>query len=504
MKRALLLCGTLGLAHPGQAATPPLPLPDAPVRLVIPDAAAFDAALSGRWRLALEGDADPNDPLVGAWRRTQVGAKLEDQWSRLAKDVPWSWADIRSLQPRRVGLALLDVGHLELVLVVDTPLLALPLSPPVGEAREHAGAVYRLVARGSADGASDERRMGLAWARLGSLLVLATSERALKLAIDAAQSGQGFDAPLAGLASLELDLDALRKDLYFRREFLFGAGPETGRVQAALRLEDGRLVELREGRSDEAPAAFRIEAAGLGAGWEPDAAGLFGALRRGLLEPQPRLAERPVPPRRPLPAAGHAAEDRYLVDLRQALPGAGPEYEEGELADWRDLLGRHAPRGWGWVAAADGRPSVVFEWPAERDAELLALTRRTLERRAGRVTVVTVGDTSELRVGPGLAAAAWRRTGRFVWFGPDAASLASRAEPIAAPDVVRWARLDLDALRSESARWPRLEGPATPEEVRPFSDRLLGLLGWIPNARGIAVERRARGGGAFRERVVFE
>ena len=41
-----------------------------------------------------------------------------------------------------------------------------------------------------------------------------------------------------------------------------------------------------------------------------------------------------------------------------------------------------------------------------------------------------------------------------------------------------------------------------PETVRPLSDRVLGLLGWMPEVRSIAVERR-RAGGAWEERVTF-
>ena len=41
-----------------------------------------------------------------------------------------------------------------------------------------------------------------------------------------------------------------------------------------------------------------------------------------------------------------------------------------------------------------------------------------------------------------------------------------------------------------------------PEETRPFSDRLLGLLGWIPETRTISVERRKTVDG-WTERVVF-
>jgi len=488
---------------PVAAADRPLPLPPAPVRLVIPDAGAFDRALTGRWRLALEGAARPDDPVLVAWRRSQVGAKLEDQWGRLSADLPWTWTEIRRLQPRRVGMALLDVGQLEAVLAIETPLAALPITPPLGEEKHHAGASYRLIASGAGDGVSDERRLGLAWARVEDVLLLATSERALRLALDAALAQAGFHAPLPGLASVELDLDALRKDLYFRREFLFGSGRETGALRAALRLEGDALVEVREGRSDERATAVQFDALGLGAGWEPEASGLLGAIRGALLEPRPAPPYRPVPALVPLPAAGRDTEDRYLVDLRRPLPGEGPENEEGELGAWRELLAQQPPDGWGFVVARDGRLRVVFEWPAARDAELLALMRRSVERRAGRVTVVATGATSELRVGPDLPAAALRRTGRFVWLGSDARALAAAAEPSRAADVVRWARLDLVALRAEAARWNRLEGPASPEAVRPFSDRVLGLLGWIPDVKAISVERRLEGSG-FRERLAFE
>lgn len=492
------------LAVPASAAERPLALPDAPVRLVIPDAEAFDATLAGRWRLALEGEANPSDPVVAAWRRMQVGSKLEEQWSRLSADLPWTWAEIRKLKPRRVGLALLNVGHLEAVLAIETPLAALPVTPPLGEEKQHQGVVYRLIAQGAADGASDERRMGLAWARHGDQLLLATTERALRLSLDAALASAGFEAPLPGLVSVELDLGALREDLYFRREFLFGDGPERGRVRAALRKDGERLVEIREGASDEAATAHRFElSAALGVGWEPEAKGLAAILRGALLEPVPEPAPRPLPALRPLPNAGLDNEDRYLTDLRQPLPGSGPENEEGELRDWRELVSRHTPAGWGWVARRDGRRLVVFEWPEARDGELVELARRTLERRAARAVVARAGDSKELRLGPDLAAAAVRRTGRFLWLGPDAAALADVVEPVAAPELIRWARLDVDRLRDEGPSWNRFEGPASPEEVRPFSDRILGLLGWVPEVKAISVERRRTAVG-FEERVTFE
>jgi hypothetical protein len=153
--------------------------------------------------------------------------------------------------------------------------------------------------------------------------------------------------------------------------------------------------------------------------------------------------------------------------------------------------------------ASDGSRRIVFEWPAALDGELLALCRQTLERRAGRVDSARLGDVDQLRVGPGLVALAVKRTGRFVWFGPNSASLASVAEPNAQGDLVRWACLDLGALRDASARWERVEGPAAPERVRPFSDRILGLLGWMPSVTRLSLERRQTGE-TWTERLVFE
>ena len=114
MNRSLLLAALTTFF--AQAATP-LPLPQAPVRIVIPDPDAFDAALTSGYRQFLTGAPDENDPVVSAWRKTQVGSKLEDQWSRLSKDLPWTWEQIHALQPTAVGIALLQVGHLEAVLV---------------------------------------------------------------------------------------------------------------------------------------------------------------------------------------------------------------------------------------------------------------------------------------------------------------------------------------------------------------------------------------------------
>jgi len=272
-------------AAAGVATASDLPLPKAPVRVVIADPAAFDAALTGAFRRALVGKPAEDDPVAAAWRRTRVGTKLEEQWGRLSNDLPWTWDVLRRLQPRAVGLALLEVGHLEAVLAVDTPLARLPVTPRSGAARTHAGVAYQLVAAGAADGSEDtDRRMGLAWGRVGDVLLVATSERAIRLAIDESVAGRGFAAPLPGLVSLELDLDALRADRYFRREFPFGPGSEASLVRAALRIENGQLVEVREGSGEAGPPAVSFAAPGAAAsGWETDASGLGPALRAGLL-----------------------------------------------------------------------------------------------------------------------------------------------------------------------------------------------------------------------------
>src|SRR5262249_50255315 len=61
MKRFLFV-SALALAALRSAAAP-LPLPDAPVLLVIPDPAAFDAALGGGFRAALTGEMSQDDPV---------------------------------------------------------------------------------------------------------------------------------------------------------------------------------------------------------------------------------------------------------------------------------------------------------------------------------------------------------------------------------------------------------------------------------------------------------
>jgi hypothetical protein len=402
-----------------------------------------------------------------------------------------------------MGLALLDVGSLEVVIVVDAQIIALPTALSPGTPKSRSGVTYHVVTRGAADGAEDGgRRMGLAWAWLGSRLLLATSERALGLAIDESLAGRAFEAPLPGLVSLDLDVDALRKDRYFRREFLFGPSTDEGHVVAALRAEGDHLVEVREGRGDAGAGGAVFDAAGaVAAAWESDDAALAPALRAAILEPLSSLSERPVPPIVPLPPALATSTDRYLVNLEQP-PESGATWEEGELPAWRDLLAKRPAGGWGYALGADGSRRVVFAWPESLDEELLRLSRATAGRRSGPTVVVTSPGSREIRVGPDLAAMALRRTGGFVWIGRTAAELADAPTPTRSPDIVRWARLDLDAIRAEADRWPKAEGPAAPEQTRPFSDRILGLLGWMPETRSLSVERRRTEHG-WSERVVF-
>ncbi len=498
-----LTAALLGRGAPSTAAER-LPLPDGPVRLVIPDAVAFDAALGGSFRAAATGEVGADDPLLSAWRQSPVGSKLEAEWSKLSSDLPWTWTQIRALQPRALGLALVSVGALELVLVVNTPLATLPFRLPAGRPKTHAGVAYSLVAPGTADpGGSDERRAGLAWARHQRLLLVATSEKALLAAIDEALAGRGVSALLPGLASLELDLDRLRKDRYFVREFAWGTGADQGRVHAALRMEAGRVVEVREGRGARPAPALVFDEDAAAAGWEPEAEGFASALRSGLLEPLPTLAERPVPPLAPLPATAGQVSDRYLVRLDRPASQPGAQWEEGDLAAWREIAARRPAPGWGFRVDRAGERAIVFAWPQSEQPALERACRETLARRGGRVVDGHDGDTLELRVGPGLPALAIRRAGEFVWIGSSARAVSGLAAPQAAGDLVRWARVDLAAARAEAGRWGRAEGPAAPERVRPFSDRVLGLLGWMPSVTAVAVERH-QAGEEWTERVVFE
>lgn len=488
------------IVPPCYAATP---LPPAPVRIVVTDPSVFDAALTGAWRKALSGEASADDPVVAAFRQSQVGTKLEAQWGKFSGEFAWTWRDIRALKPTWLGLSLLGVGNLEAVLVVETPLAVLPSLPP-GSTKSHAGIPYHLVSMGAGDPSSDPgRRMGFAWARSAGRLFVATSERGLILALTAAGNGTA-DPPLSGFVSVDLDLDSLRKDRYFRREFVFGAGDAQGHVRAALQVEGDHLVELREGTEAALASVYTFESAGsAAAGWEPNGDGFFDALRLGLLEPIPLVSDTPVPSLLPLPAVGTASDDTYLVNLEKprTAPGAKPG-EEAELSQWRSLLAGHPIASWGFLLGRDGSRHVVFPWPKSEDSKLLALCRATVERRAGRSTVVSAGEVQEIRVGPDLPALALKRTGEFVWMGISASQLAGLSEPKRAEDLLRWARTDLAAVRAEADRWQKAEGPANPDRIRPLSDRVLGLLGWIPKTQTISVERKKTADG-WSERVVF-
>jgi hypothetical protein len=499
---ALALC--LSLSSMATGADPGLPLPPAPVHLVIPDVTAFDAALTGAWRRMLLGEPEDGDPLVAAWRQSPVGSKLETQWALLAGDLPWTWEQVLATKPRSLGLALLSPGSLEAVLVLETSLATLPVPLPRGTAGTHAGVAYALVSRGAGDGASGDRRPGLAWARHGGRLFLATSERALHLALDEALAGRGTAAALPGLVALDLDLPALRADRYFAREFPGAPGPEDGHVKAALRLEGGRLVEVREGTGASGPPGFSFDSPdAVAAAWDWDGDALWPALRSGLLEPIPSPLSLPIPPLQPLPGTSRdVAEDRYLVRIDKPPAGPGAPWDEGDLRAWRGLLAKRPAGGWGYRIAKDGERAVVFAWPASAMTDLENACRATVERRSGPIEMVTVGDVRELRAGPGLPVLALRRAGAFVWIGSSARALAEVSVPLPSPEIVRWARLDLRAVRAESDRWARAEGPAAPERVRPFSDRILGLLGWMPSTSSLALERRQTATG-WSERLVF-
>jgi len=497
-----LCCSILTL----RAAELKVPLPEAPLRLIIPDPKALDAALSGSYRRFLEGKPKAGEPVVAAWRKSRVGSKLEDQWMRFTGTLPLDWTALQSLQPRSLGLALLDVGNLEAVLVVDTPLAALPIPLPAGEQKNHGGIPYALAVAGAGDKSKDpDRRMGLAWARKGSQLFIATSERALKLALDEALAGRGVTPALPGLVSLELDLDRLRKDRYYTREFLFEAGPETGRVRTALRAEHGQLVELREGGTEPRGPIPTFTVSGAAAcGWEPEGTEFWPAFRRGLLEPIPAPLEAPVPALHALPAASKdAPENHYGTDFtRPKAMASATAFEKGELDAWTALLTRTPIPSWGYWIGPDGARRMVFPWPEAQDAAFLEACRATTARRAGCATAVKVGEITELQVGPGLPALALRRSGAYLWVAACAANLKEVPAPQPDAAVVRWARLDLGAVRREAGRWARVEGPASPERVRPLSDRVLGLLGWMPATKAISVERRKTAGG-WREKVVF-
>ena len=498
---ALLLSAATAL--PLAAAEPLLPLPEAPVVLVSTSPAELDRVLSGGFRKALSGTLAAEDPVARGLRQSRVGLKLDEQWALFAADLPLTWAEVAAARPDAIGLALLSAGDLEAVLAIRTPLAQLPFSLPAGETRSRAGVPYAFVSRGAGDERTADRRMGLAWARTGGTLLLATSERALHLALDRAAAGKGTPGFLPGLLSARLDLAALRADRYFRREFLFPegtAGSETGVVLCALREENGRLVEVREGEAPGGRAAPRWAVGGrrlAAAGWETDARRFPAALRRGLLEQVPAPAERPVPSLKPLPDPGAAEGERYLVDITKPVPLEGVG-DAAELPRWAALLESLKLDGWGWEAGADGSRRLVARVPREREEAFLELARETLVRRAGAATA----GPGRLTVGPELPGLAWLRRGEWLWLATAQSHLSDVPELVAEKDLVRWARVDLDAVRAEEGPWRDAEGASFEGNVRPFSDRILGLLGWAPKTTAVEVERR-QDGSRFRERIVF-
>lgn len=487
-----------------------LPLPAAMIRLAIPDVAAFDAALGGGFRQALHGTLPEEDGVARGFNQSQVGAKLNDQWSRFKGDNAPSFQTIKDLQATSAALAVLNIGQMEMVLVLETPLATLPAVFEAGASRIDHGRTYHLVRTGAADeGADGETRMGLAWARDEGRLVIATSERAMKLALAASASGTRFAPKLDGLASLELDMDALRKDLYFKRDFLFGALPGAveapGAIQAALRLEAGRLVEVREGGVVAGASARGVvfdAPDAIASGWIGDGSQFLLELRRGLLEPVPVPPARPQSAIAPLPSAKAAsADDRYMTSIEVPAAAAGST-ETAELDAWVALLQAQPVRGFGYVVTKSRARLFAFPWPKERDTELATLLEATLSRRGARLAPASAGDVRQFQMGPGLPVLAFRRAGDFVWLAPTASDLRTVPALAWSDEVVRFAKLDLNAAREEGPRWARIEGPVSPDTARPFADRVLGLLGWMPGVRALAVERRVSGSG-FRERVVF-
>ncbi len=348
--KTLALLLALGTTTAAPAAEPLLPLPEAPVVLVTSDPAALDRVLAGGLRAALSGKTSAEDPVLKGLRQTRVGAKLDEQWALFAADLPLTWSEIAAMKPTALGLALLSAGDLEAVLAIRTPLAQLPVSLPAGEARSRGGVSYAVVSRGAGDERTLDRRIGLAWARVDGTLLLATSERALLLALDRAAAKQGYAAFLPGLLSARLDLAALRADRYFRREFLFAEGlegTESGVLLCALREENGRLVEVREG---EAPPVPPRSAGASTAGASPPPAGRPPAVASRppcAAASSSRCRTRPARPGlalKPLPDPNAAQGERYLVDLTKPIPASG-EGDAAELPRWTAFLEGLQSRG---------------------------------------------------------------------------------------------------------------------------------------------------------------
>ncbi|MBK5257398.1 MAG: hypothetical protein JJE39_15335 [Vicinamibacteria bacterium] len=523
--RFLLSLGVLCLAASAWSQTAPpapasasassgLPLPQALVRLAIPDVPAFDAALGGGFKKALYGTLPEGDGVALGFGQSQVGAKLQDQWSRFHGETALSFQTLVDLQTTSLALAILNVGHLEMVLVLETPLAELPDIFEEGVSRIDHGRTYHLVRTGAADeGADGETRMGLVWSRDSGRLMVATSERAMKLALAAVEAGARFTPRLDGLASLELDTEALQQDLYFKREFLFDSLPTAsesrGKISAALRMEGGRLVEVREGALAAAGhrgATFEAKDA-VASGWIGDSSQLLAELRRGVLEPIPEPSLRPQLAIVPLPGSKAAsAEDRYATSIEVALPvGGGAASEGAEIEAWKALLSAQPIEGFGYAVTKSRARLLAIPWPKGKDSDLASLLDATLTRRGARLASSSPTSTGEARqylMGPSLPVLALKRSGDFIWIAPSADDLRAAPAISWSKDTLRFSKIDLNAAREEGKRWAGIEGPASPDRVRPFSDRVLGLVGWMPAVRTIEVDRRVTPAG-FQERVVF-
>jgi hypothetical protein len=194
--------------------------------------------------------------------------------------------------------------------------------------------------------------------------------------------------------------------------------------------------------------------------------------------------------------------DRYLTDYTKPAPKDDGSDGEGELPEWANLLKSPPVSGWGFEIGKDGSRRIVVNRPADLDARFVALALTTESRRAGTASSTTTAGSGELRVGPDLPTFAWKRTGPWVWMAASERDLADVPEPSIGASVVRWSRLDLQGVRSDGRAWAHAEGTFSPERTRPFSDRLLGLLGWAPRTLAISSERRQEGL-AWHERIVF-
>ena len=364
-------------APPVTAAEAPLPLPPAPVRLVIPDVPAFDLALTG---------VVPPRP-----RRTAGGGRPARR--HLATHAG------RQQARSAMGGALAGPA---LELVADPPPeTALPRSRPSRSRRARGRSRSRHRARGAAvDPAGrdreEPRRRGDERGRAGSGRRPsgrpppgpglgpprpAPAHRHERAGAPARPgrglAGRGVMSFLPGLASLELDTDALAKDRYFRREFLFGESA-MGRVRAALRQEGGRLLEVREGAGTPAgPRSSSRPRMRSAAGWETDGSRLFPGAPVGPPGDDPEsVGTAGASARRP---ARDARRDGRPLPRGPPETGAGtePRWEEGELALLRTLVIAALRAGAGASRSRRAASGLyVFAWPAPPSRTTWSARRR--------------------------------------------------------------------------------------------------------------------------------